>query len=208
MRLGDVAKAVGETPADVAAELGLEKDHHLSNVDDTVAQAYIEAKQVDELVEVAKKTEAEQADPPAELKSGRVRFWCESERKFVPGDGKRGDILFHDWVYECDENSEECKLLRQPDVQARARVFEVLDKPYADPMDVAAFVNHLHRIIHPSPHEPTVPSRQGRDCVKALLPQAVASSLKSAVKNVPKALVQEVARVVSLKNQVFDLTGE
>jgi hypothetical protein len=212
MRLGDVAKAVGEEAATVAAELGLEGDHHMKGVDDAVANAYIEAKRAEQEKDTADEVARQEAGPSLELavaRSKRVRFWCESRRKVIPGDaGKREDIKFVDWIYECERGSAEDKLLSTPDVQARTRISEIVEEPYDDPMQVSGFITYLRGVCYPSPHEPNVPSREGRNCVRALLKDEWVDHLPSSAKSVPIPLIREVAKRISLKGKTFELTGE
>jgi len=190
MKLHIIAKAVGKEPGEVADAFQIERKQGFAmrEIDDKQAQEYIVA------------------NSENTGKKRRVRFWSTKRSYSVPaGKGDvRGDIQCHDWTFECEDGSPEAAFLREHhDFFVAQGLYEVVEHPHEDPMMVADFIKALESVIYTGARGDNSPSREGRDCVKALLPRAASALMSSHERNVPRDLMKAVAKLVSLKVDTY-----
>lgn len=196
MRLSDIAKAKGLDTKAVAEAFGIDVTKNgwaLASVDDDVAQAYIDSGTI------PAKVEQPVAEPMPAAKSGR--FWCVVRAYRDPaGPGEtRQAVKFDDWVFTTSD-PDTLKYIRKPDVLAQyPQKFEVLRGAYADPGEIAEFINRLMKRMYPSQTEADGVSREGRDSVLALLPPDMLEKVPKEVSNAPRALARYVASRVRVQ---------
>jgi len=206
MKVGDISKAVGKTVKVVAEELGIESGRGvvMKQVDEAQAQAYIAANGGDGAGAVS---EQEPEQPKPESKPSKCRFWCEIRRNTLPSrrDEKRGDIKIREWHYECEGDSPEAAFLRRVDIRDRLRIYEVLQKPYADDERRLKFARFVEGLIYTGESRRDGPSREGRLKAMALLFAGMEDALPKAAKNVPEQVALAIAARVSLDVDSFGL---
>ena len=195
MQILEIAKATGRTNKQVCEDLGVQAGQgaHLRQVDDEKAAEYIALhggveRPSEPVVE-------EQAEP------GAVRFWSTKRRYWIPGDADAGrkDIRLSNGIISLSEGSKEVKFMRgRADYFIAQGVYEVREKPHAEPEEIAMFLSALQGTMRTGPANDTTISREVRDTIKELLPKAVSARMSTAEKNNPRQLAQAVAKSVSL----------
>ena len=192
MKVHEIAKATGRSNQQIAEDFGLEGEAlHLRSIDDEAAETYV--KKFAEAV-------------PEDAKMPVVRFWSKSRDYYIPSGGsdKRDDIRWRRWLFEGGPGSAEVVFLRKHrDYLIAQDTYEVIEKPFEDPATVADFMQFLRAIIFTGSSDSEGPSREGRDCVKALLTEKAYASMDTQKRNDPRTLIRAVANAVSLNLDAF-----
>lgn len=198
MKIYEISKKVGKTNPEVAEAFGLEAGPtvHLKDVDDAAAEEYVKANSL--VVE----TPVPEEGP---VEKNRARFWCINRRNWLPANEKdvRKTIKFSDWVYECDDDSVEAAFLRTTRVRDAIGIREVLAGPYEDNEITVPFIMYLQSLIFTGQSSADGSSREGRDCVLALLDDDLLAVMDKNVRNTPENLCHWVARHVHLNVDAF-----
>jgi hypothetical protein len=195
MKVFELAKVVGQESSAVAKAFGIESERGfaMKELDDAKAQEYIKSHGV--VPPAAVITEAPRVE-------GRnVRFWSARRGHYLPTDGaqKRGDIRFRDWIFSTGADSEEAKYLRGADVCARTQIYEVFDKPYGEPEQIANFILFLRTLVYTGQTPQDGASREGRECVWSLLRAGEGGGLD---KGDVEGVIRKVAKSKSLSLEV------
>jgi hypothetical protein len=190
VRLHELAEAVGRTKEEVAAEIGVPQEgrYWMNAVDDEKAAEYLAGQEV-----AGGKTPPVAPEQPS---SGLARFWSPVRHNELVRDGD--DIKFSEWVFVCKADGEEAKYLRQPHIRDIAAVYEVVPRQYSEDMDRADFIHLLEKLIFTGQTRADGPSREGRLCVMAMLPDNELANVRKQEKNNARDLMRIVAQTISL----------
>jgi len=190
MKVHQIATATGMESKEVATHFGLEgKAVHLREVDDGDATAYIKERD-GSMVE----------DAPV------VRFWSTREQHYIPTDkpDEREDIKFFEWIYEGKLGSPEVDLLQSNPAQMQAlHIYEIVESRFDNVGKAGEFMLALRKCIYTGVSEQDGASREGRNCVRALLGAERLKGLDNVSMHVAQSLIKEVANSVSLKVDVM-----
>ena len=194
MRVHEIAKAVGCDNATVLSDLGIDSKTgaHMSDVEDGLAQDYIDSKK-----DKAAVVEGSGTDKV-------VRFWSPSASLHVCSRNT-DDMVFERHVFECLEGSEQDKILSTPGQRDSLRVFKVIRKPHGDVEKRMEFRLFINEQIWTGSDRSEGPSMSGRDSVQRMLPADMLALLSSDVKNPPESLAKEVVNRISLNVENYPL---
>ena len=212
MKIHEIARATGLGSTEIAEELGVKTGSGVAMrvVDDKIAATYIASKgeAVDDIVEPLKEDE-EEVTVEAPKSERRARFWSPSRNNILltPDEEVRKHIAFSEWFYETEPDSAEAKFLKLDDIRDRIRVFEVQDGAYKNDDTRLEFMRYLESFIYTGQTPADGVSKEGRNCILAILPTEMADSLPKTTKNTTKLLIREIARMVHLNVEAFGNEG-
>jgi len=203
MKVYELARIMGQESAVVAKAFGIESERGfaMKELDDAKAQEYITVNGGPKVPPVAPEApRAEETESPKSV-SKSVRFWSARRAHYLPTDGaqKRGDITFRDWIFETSGVSAEAAYLRGADVCARTQIYEVFDKPYGEPEQIANFILYLRNLVYTGQTPQDGASREGRECVFSLLRAGESGAIE---KGDVEAVIRKVAKLKSLSLEV------
>lgn len=211
MKIHEIKKATGLGSTEIAEELGVKTGSGVAMrvVDDKIAAEYIASK-VGAVVDTVDEPEEEAPEEDVVKESERkVRFWSPSRNNMLlsSDEAVRKHIEFGEWFYETGPDSAEAKLLKQDDIRDRIRVFEVQAGPYKDDDVRLEFMRYLESFVFTGQTPADGASREGRNCILAMLSEEMAEDLPKTVKNTTKLLIREIASKVHLNVDAFGSEG-
>lgn len=184
MKVSEIAKATGKENAEVAEAFDLPRDkgYWMKDVADADAAQYV----------------AKNAAEPANV---QARFWSPVRNNTLLSHdaNPRNDIKIREWAFQTAEDSPEAAYLRQDHVRDVAFVYEVIRDQYADEYDRVDFIGALEKIVYTGQsREGDGPSKEGRDCIRAMLPDDLLNSLPKGAKNDPRELIRRIVKTIRL----------
>lgn len=176
MQVHELAKEIGVE--NKAVQVFLNKSSHLSSVTDEEANR----------ARVAAKTGAF-SSPDAK----KIKFWSRNrDQRIARMDGT--SIRFRNYIFVCDEGSNDCKTIRSvphPDVM------EVVDAPYKDEAEAARFRKELSSLVFTGSMR-EISRDRGMTALTSLFWMNELDDLKDKMWN-PDALIERAVRIKSLR---------